>query len=67
MLGLVGRICLRILQRFSTKSVYVRRAMWILAIARWFRRRRQGSTQVLRLRKGENLVISLDNNETRVS
>lgn len=67
MFGLVAKMCLRILQRFGAKNVYVRRALWILAIVRWVWRRRQGSTQVVRLRKGENLVISMDNKEARLS
>jgi hypothetical protein len=65
-LGFVAKVCLRILQRVGMRNVYVRRALWILACVRWIWKRRRGSTQVVRLRKGENLVISTDSREARL-
>lgn len=67
MIGLVARLGLRLLQRLGMRNVYVRRFLWVLAIVRWLMRRRHNSTQVVRLRHGENLVISIDNNEAQFS
>ena len=66
MIGIAARLGLRILQRVGVRNVYVRRLLWLLAIARWLMNRRHNSTQVVRLRKGENLVISMDK-EARLS
>lgn len=66
MIGIAARLGLRILQRVGVRNVYVRRLLWVLAIARWLMNRRHNSTQVVRLRKGENLVISMDK-EARLS
>jgi hypothetical protein len=65
-IGIAARLGLRILQRVGVRNVYVRRLLWVLAIARWLMNRRRNSTQVVRLRKGENLVISMDK-EARLS
>jgi hypothetical protein len=65
-IGIAARLGLRILQRVGVRNVYVRRLLWVLAIARWLMNRRHNSTQVVRLRKGENLVISMDK-EARLS
>lgn len=66
MIGIAARLGLRILQRVGVRNVYVRRLLWVLAIGRWLMNRRHNSTQVVRLRKGENLVISMDK-EARLS
>ena len=66
MIGIAARLGLRILQRVGVRNVYVRRLLWVLAIGRWLMNRRRNSTQVVRLRKGENLVISMDK-EARLS
>ena len=66
MFGIAARLGLRILQRVGVRNVYVRRLLWVLAIARWLMNRRHNSAQVVRLRKGENLVISMDK-EARLS
>jgi hypothetical protein len=65
-IGIAARLGLRILQRVGVRNVYVRRLLWVLAIARWLMNRRHNSTQVVRLRKGENLMISMDK-EARLS
>jgi hypothetical protein len=65
-IGIAARLGLRILQRVGVRNVYVRRLLWVLAIARWLMNRRHNSTQVVRLRKDENLVISMDK-EARLS
>jgi hypothetical protein len=65
-IGIAARLGLRILQRVGVRNVYVRRLLWVLAIARWLMNRRHNPTQVVRLRKGENLVISMDK-EARLS
>jgi hypothetical protein len=65
-IGIAARLGLRILQRVGVRNVYVRRLLWVLAIGRWLMNRRRNSTQVVRLRKGENLVISMDK-EARLS
>jgi hypothetical protein len=66
-IGFAARLGLRILQRLGIRNVYVRRLLWVLAIARWLRKRRHNSTQVVRLRNGESLVISIDESEARFS
>ena len=67
MIGIAARLGLRILQRLGVRNVYVRRLLWVVAIVRWLSKRRQSSTQVVRLRNGETLVISMDNSEARLS
>jgi hypothetical protein len=66
-IALVARLGLRLLQRLGMRNVYVRRFLWVLAIGRWFLRRRRSSTQVVTLRQGENLVISMEKNEAQFS
>jgi len=66
-IGIAARLGLRILQRLGVRNVYVRRLLWVVAIVRWLSKRRQSSTQVVRLRNGETLVISMDNSEARLS
>lgn len=67
MAALVARMLLRILQYFGMKNVYVRRSLWVVAIVRWVLRRRRGSAQTIRLRQNENLVVTINKNEARVS
>lgn len=67
MIGLVARLGLRLLQRLGARNVYVRRFLWVLAILRWLTKRRHNSTQVVRLRHGENLVISMDKRDAQIS
>jgi hypothetical protein len=65
--GVVARLILRLFQYLGMRNVYVRRSLWVLAIVRWFLRRRQGTSQMMRLRKGESLVVTIEKNETRFS
>ena len=67
MIGLVARLGLRLLKRLGTRNVYVRRFLWVLSIMQWLMKRRHNSTQTVRLRHGENLVISIDKNEAQLS
>ncbi len=67
MVGVVARLILRLFQYLGMRNVYVRRSLWVLAIVRWFLRRRQGTSQMMRLRKGESLVVTIEKNETRFS
>lgn len=67
MLSFAARLGLRILQRVGIRNLYVRRFLWVLAIVRWLMKRRHNSTQVVRLRQGENLVVSVDKSEARFS
>jgi hypothetical protein len=65
--GVVARLILRLFQYLGMRNVYVRRSLWVLAIVRWLLRRRQGTSQMMRLRKGESLVVTIEKNETRFS
>lgn len=67
MVGVVARLILRLFQYLGMRNVYVRRSLWVLAIVRWLLRRRQGTSQMMRLRKGESLVVTIEKNETRFS
>lgn len=67
MIALAARLGLRLLQRLGMRNVYVRRFLWVIAIGRWLLNRRRNSTQVVTLRQGENLVISMDKNEAQFS
>jgi hypothetical protein len=66
-IALVARLGLRLLQRLGMRNVYVRRFLWVFAIGRWLLRRRRTSAQVISLRQGENLVITMDKNEAQFS
>jgi hypothetical protein len=66
-IALVARLGLRMLHRMGVRNVYVRRFLWVLAVLRWLTKRRQNSTQVVRLRHGENLVISMDKRDAHIS
>jgi hypothetical protein len=66
-IALAARLGLRLLQRLGMRNVYVRRFLWVFAIGRWLLNRRRNSTQVVTLRQGENLVISMDKNEAQFS
>ena len=63
MIALVARLCLRLLRHYGAKNVYIRWAVWILVVVRWFLRRRHGTTQSVQLKKGETLVVSISKNE----
>ncbi len=66
-MGLIVRACLRLLQRFGMKNVYVRRFFLVFAFLRWLSRRKRDTTQIVRLRKGETLTISIDKSEAQYS
>jgi DNA-binding GntR family transcriptional regulator len=50
----------------GVRNLYVRRALWLLAALRWIVRRRKRTTQVIRLRDDEQLLISVNNKENHL-
>ena len=66
MISLLARWVLRLAQRMGVRNLYVRRALWLLAALRWIVRRRKRTTQVIRLRDDEQLLISVNNKENHL-
>lgn len=66
MISLLARWVFRLVQRMGVRNLYVRRALWVLAAVRWFLRRRKRTTQVIRLRDDEQLLISVNNKENHL-
>jgi DNA-binding GntR family transcriptional regulator len=65
-ISLLARWVLRLAQRMGVRNLYVRRALWLLAALRWIVRRRKRTTQVIRLRDDEQLLISVNNKENHL-
>lgn len=59
MLRLLGKALLTIFARLGTRHVIVRRVLWIAGAVQFFIRRRNRRSQIVSLRPGETLEVSI--------